>query len=42
MGILESKNFGINRVNYQKKNKRCNCENEVSCQKLAVPRNNIF
>ena len=36
LGQFESKNSSITRVNYQMINRKCNCENEVSSQKLAV------
>ena len=35
-GVLGSKNFGINRVNYWMINRKNNCEHEVSCQKLTA------
>ena len=35
-GILGSKSFGIYRINYWIINGKCNCEHEVSCQKLTV------
>ena len=39
---FEFKILGISRVKYQMINKKCNCGNEISSQKLAVPLNSTF
>ena len=41
-GILMSENFGVSRANYWMINRKCDCENEVSCEKFAFLRNSNF